>query len=93
MYAPAPRVAPPANRFVFSVPRFADLRHTILSQLVAVVGCAAAVFAFLFLESITASVVVLVALALGLVGISRHWTLARWWTFGVLLGGLLGRFS
>jgi hypothetical protein len=92
-YAPAARAVPAANRFVISTPRFADLSATIVAQLLAVAGCAAGVFAFLLLGSIAASIVVAAGLAVGIIGISRHWTFARWWTLGLLVGGLLGRFS
>jgi hypothetical protein len=94
-YGPVPVIpaVPAANRFVFSVPRFADLRATIVGQGLTVAGCAIAVFAFLWLSSIAASAVVVAGLAVGALGIRRHWTFARWWTLGVLVGGLLGRFS
>jgi hypothetical protein len=94
---PVPAVVQPprpaANRFVFSQPRFADVRMSLLGQLLAAAGCAGAVVAFVFFGSMPASVLVLAVLALGVVAIARHWSLAWWWTLGVLAGGLLGRFS
>jgi hypothetical protein len=85
--------APAASRFVFSKPQFTDVRMSLLGQLLAAAACAGAVLAFVMLGTLPASVLVLAGFALGAVAIARHWSLAWWWTLGVLAGGLLGRFS
>jgi hypothetical protein len=96
---PAPLVAPPApprpspNRYVISHTRFLDVRMSVLGQLLGVAGCAAAVLAFISLSTLPAFAVVLVALAVGVAGIVGRRAFAWWWTIGVVVGALLGRFS
>jgi hypothetical protein len=89
----APGAWAAANRFVFCRPRFTDVRMTALGQFLSVLGCAGAVLAFVVLGANVASALVVVLLVAGVTAISRHRSLAWWWTLGVLAGGLLGRFS
>jgi len=93
--AAAPRhwPEPAERRFVFSRPLFADVRLTMLGHWVAAAGAAGAVLAFIALSTMLASVLVLALFGVGVAAIAGHRSLAWWWTIGVLVGGLLGRFS
>jgi len=84
---------PAAGRYTFVRGRFSDVRMTVAGQLLAAVGCAGAVVAFMLFSTLAASVLVLVVLAAGAASIATHRSLAWWWTLGVLAGGLLGHFS
>jgi hypothetical protein len=90
---PVQPARPAASRYVFTPPRFTDVRITVVGQLLAAGGCAAAVLAFIVFSTLVASALVVVVVAAGVASIATHRSLAWWWTLGVLAGALLGRFS
>ena len=66
---------------------------TLLGQLLAVVACALAVRAFEQFDRTVALEIVGGAAAVGLIAALRRVPLALWLTIGVVIGGLLGRWS
>jgi hypothetical protein len=66
---------------------------TVFGQFLAVLACTLAVVAFEQLATTVALEVVGAAAAIGLIAATRRVPLALWWTFGVVLGGVLGRWS
>jgi uncharacterized membrane protein len=69
------------------------LRATLFGHLLAVFGCALAVLAFERLDSNVALGIVIAATAAGVVAVARRVPLAVWLTLGVVVGGVLGRWS
>jgi hypothetical protein len=69
------------------------VRATLFGHLLAVLGCALAVLAFERLDSNVALGVVIAATAAGMVAVARRVPLAVWLTLGVVVGGVLGRWS
>lgn len=93
-------VAPPnsvpaqiPSRWVEWRPRRIELGPVLLGQVLAVLGCALSVIVFLRLDATIASVVVVVAIVSGGFAVGRRIPLAVWWTAGLIIGGVLGRFS
>jgi len=74
-------------------PRNIDIRLTLFGQLLAAFTCALAVIAFERFDTMVASVVVLALVAVGVLASVRRLPLAFWWTLGLVVGGVLGRFS
>ena len=70
-----------------------SVRTTLVGHLLAVLGCAFTVLAFEHASASVAEGVVVVAAAAGLVALARRVPLAVWWTLGVVIGGVLGRWS
>lgn len=66
---------------------------TVFGQFLAVLACTLAVVAFERFATTVALEVVAAAAAVGLLAAARRIPLALWWTFGVVLGGVLGRWS
>jgi hypothetical protein len=66
---------------------------TVLGQFLAVLGCAVVVVAFEQLETTIAVGLLVAAAAAGLIAAWRRIPLALWWTAGVVIGGVLGRWS
>ena len=69
------------------------LQATLFGHLFAVLGCALAVLAFERLDSNVAFGVVIAVTAAGVVAVARRVPLAVWLTLGVVVGGVLGRWS
>ena len=69
------------------------LRATLVGQLLAAIACVGAVVAFVRLDRTVAYAIVAVMIAGGMIAAARHVPLALWWTFGALLGAMLGLFS
>ncbi len=69
------------------------VRTTLFGQLLAVVGAVIGIVAFEQLGTLAAAGIVLGLTAVGIVGAVRRVPLALWWTFGIVIGGLLGRWS
>ncbi len=69
------------------------VRTTLFGQLLAVVGAIIGIVSFEQLSGLVAAGIVLGLTAVGIVGAVRRVPLALWWTFGIVIGGLLGRWS
>lgn len=69
------------------------LGATLFGHLLAVLGCALAVLAFERLDSNVALGIVIAASAAGVIAVARRVPLAVWLTLGVVVGGVLGRWS
>jgi hypothetical protein len=69
------------------------LRATLFGQLLAAVACVGVVAAFVRLDRPVAYAIVAVMVAGGAIAVVRRIPLALWWTFGVLLGAMLGMWS
>jgi hypothetical protein len=66
---------------------------TVFGQFLAVLACTLAVLAFEELDATLALRLVAAGAVVGLIAAARRVPLALWWTFGVILGGVLGRWS
>ena len=63
------------------------------AQMLAASSCVFAIILFEHLNHIVALAIFLALTIAGIVGIVRHIPLARWWTLGLVIAGLLVRFS
>jgi hypothetical protein len=66
---------------------------TVFGQFLAVLACTLVVVAFERFASTIALEIAAAAAVVGLIAAVRRVPLALWWTFGVVLGGVLGRLS
>jgi hypothetical protein len=66
---------------------------TVFGQFLAVLACTLAVVAFEQFDATVAVELVAAGALVGVLAAARRVPLALWWTFGVLLGGVLGRWS
>jgi hypothetical protein len=74
-------------------PRFGLLLRTIAGQALAVLSCVFALALSISLRASVALIVVGVLIVLGLVASVRRLPFAAWCTLGLVIGGVLGRFS
>lgn len=91
----APKSAPArsAARWVEWHPRAVELRPALFGQFTAVLACILAVVAFQRLDPRVASLAVIVCVAVAVAAARRHIPLTLWLTVGLVIGGVLGRFS
>ncbi len=73
--------------------RTSALRATLFGQLLGVIACVGAIFAFMRFDRVVAYAVVAVMIAAGAIAVARRVPLALWWTFGAVLGAVLGIWS
>ena len=73
--------------------RTSALRATLFGQLLGVIVCVGAIFAFMRFDRVVAYAVVAVMIAAGGIAVARRVPLALWWTFGAVLGAVLGIWS
>jgi hypothetical protein len=66
---------------------------TVFGQFLAVVACTLAVVAFERFDATVAIELVAAGAVVGVLAATRRVPLALWWTFGIVLGGVLGRWS
>lgn len=66
---------------------------TVFGQFLAVLACTLSVVAFERFDTTVALELVAAGAVVGVLAAARRIPLALWWTFGVVLGGVLGRWS
>jgi hypothetical protein len=69
------------------------LRATLFGQLLGVITCVVSIFAFMRFERVVAYTVVSAMILVGAIAAARRVPLALWWTFGAVLGAVLGMWS
>ena len=66
---------------------------TVFGQFLAVLTCTLTLVAFEQFDATVAIALVAAGAAVGVLAAVRRIPLALWWTFGIVLGGVLGRWS
>ena len=69
------------------------LRSTLFGQLLGAIACVCAIVAFMRFDRAVAYALVAAMLVLGAIAVARRVPLALWWTFGTVLGAVLGIWS
>ena len=95
--AEAAPAAPEREWRYSSDPKWRQTRNavpaTVFGQFLAVLACTLAVVAFEQFDTTVAIEIVAAGALVGVLAAARRIPLALWWTFGVVLGGVLGRWS